>query len=206
METEPPLYTAPVFTKPLATVQGESSSPPFPSLTSPEPSVSPGAAEVLSDIAVNHLANGAEPILSQIMEAIQHSHASFTMQIDSVKMELSFLKQGVHNIKHWVSNAEQQISELEDSMQPLDHQMTELKHHSIAASEKLNYLEDCLRRNNLQLLGFPEGTEGKRPKSFMEKWLTDTFGTANVSFMFAINVPTGFRCAPCLRVHLLALF
>lgn len=52
---------------------------------------------------------------------------------------------------------------------------------------KLGDIEDRLRRNNLQFLGFPEGSEGKCPKEFLLTWLKWTFGEESFSHLFAIE-------------------
>ena len=128
-----------------------------------------------------------EPSLSQIMAAIQHSHASLTTQMDSIKTDLSFLKQDVHNLSHRVSNAEQRISTLEDEIRPLQGSVRELHQAQEHTTDRLTEMEDRLRRSNLRFLGFPEGSEGRTPEMFMERWLISTFGAPTFSPLFAIE-------------------
>lgn len=103
------------------------------------------------------------------MEAIQHSHASLTTHMDSIKMDLSFLKQDVHNLCHRVTNAEHCFGNLEDERRPLQASVRELHQTQESTIDKLMDLEDRLRRNNLRFLGFPEGSEGRAPEGFMER-------------------------------------
>lgn len=153
------------------------------------PSCSPPSEDTdpASPHAANVTAGPAEPSLSQIMEAIQHSHVSLNTQMDSIKTDLFFLKHDVQNLRHEVQNTEQRIGDLEDETRPLQGSVRELRQAQEYTSDKLTGMEDRLRRNNLHLLGFPEGSEGRAPEMFMEQWLTSTFGANTVSTMFAIE-------------------
>lgn len=73
-----------------------------------------------------------------------------------------------------------------------------------ATMDKLIDLEDRLRQNNLGFLGFPEGAKGRNPESFMEHWLTNTFGTSMFSSLYAIE--REYPCALYHQVHHLALY
>lgn len=42
--------------------------------------------------------------------------------------------------------------------------------------DKVDDLENCSRRNNLCLVGFPEGVEGRDTVSFVEEWLSKIIG------------------------------
>lgn len=86
--------------------------------------------------------------------------------MDSIKTDLSFLKQDVHNLRHRVSNAEQCIGELKDETRPLQSSVRELRQAQGYTADKLTDMEDRLRRK-LRFLGFPEGSEGRAPETFI---------------------------------------
>lgn len=48
-------------------------------------------------------------------------------------------------------------------------------------------MEDCMRRNNIRLVGFPGGVEGRHPEEFLEKWLIDHMAPETFTKMFAID-------------------
>lgn len=56
---------------------------------------------------------------------------------------------------------------------------------------KLGDIGVLLRRNNLHFLGFPEGSEGKRPEEFLLSWLKQTIGDDSFSHLFAIKQAHG---------------
>lgn len=86
-----------------------------------------------------------------------------------------------------MSNAEQHIGELEDEARPLQSSVRELLQAQGYMADKLTDMEDHLRHNNLCFLGFPEGSEGRAPETFMERWLTSTFGASIFSPLFTIE-------------------
>ena len=159
--------------------QTQASSPADPLLLSPPDDTAPESPATSP--------HNAEPTLAQIMEAIQHSHSSLTVQMDSIKSDLSFLKHDVHTLRHRVTNAEQRIGDLEDETHPLQGSVRELRQAQTYTADKLTDMEDRLRRNNLRFLGFPEGSEGRDPEAFMERWLITTFGASTFSRLFAIE-------------------
>lgn len=48
-------------------------------------------------------------------------------------------------------------------------------------------MEDLMRRNNIRLVGFPEGVEGKHPEEFLEEWLKVHISPGTFTDMFAIE-------------------
>lgn len=75
-------------------------------------------------------------------------------------MKFSFMRQDVQ-VRERMAAAEQQISFLKDSVRPLE---TDAQVSRKALSEhtaKMADMEDCMRRNNIRLVGFPEGAEGR---------------------------------------------
>lgn len=135
-----------------------------------------------------------EPSLKQIMAAIQACQSTLTEHIDGLRVDLSFLKQDMQSVKERTTEAEQRISDLEDVVRPLEGSVQSAQKDLAAHTDKLGDMEDRLRRNNIRLVGFPEGAEGRQVEDFLEQWLKDNMDAATFSRLFAIErahrVPT----------------
>uniref|UniRef100_H3ALB8 L1 transposable element RRM domain-containing protein n=1 Tax=Latimeria chalumnae TaxID=7897 RepID=H3ALB8_LATCH len=71
--------------------------------------------------------------------------------------------------------AETRISQIEDN-KSRDTQSQLLHSQLVAAVARIDDLENRSCRNNIRILGFPEGIEGNNPSSFLSKTLPDLLG------------------------------
>lgn len=68
--------------------------------------------------------------------------------------------------------------------------------------DKVDDLENCLRRNNLRLVGLPEAVEVSDPVSFLECWFTQEFGKDCLSPALSWKEPIEFLADCSLKVIL----
>lgn len=79
------------------------------------------------------------------------------------------------------------IASLKDTVRPLDTAVQVPKKALSEHAVKMADMEDRMRRNNIRLVGFPEGVEGRHPKEFLEGWLTEHMEPGTFTKMFAIE-------------------
>lgn len=89
---------------------------------------------------------------------------------------------------------EERFSQMEDEVFPLKQEVALMKIQLRDCLQQMDNMENRLRRENLRVLGLPEGCEGNNPIKFMEEWLKEKFGRDSFSNTFAIE--RAHRIAP----------
>uniref|UniRef100_H3AEK4 L1 transposable element RRM domain-containing protein n=1 Tax=Latimeria chalumnae TaxID=7897 RepID=H3AEK4_LATCH len=83
------------------------------------------------------------------------------------------LKDLIPGLNHRVATAEQRVSNMEDAQQDLNHEVMELRKHIADLRSKVDDQENRARRNNVRIVGFPEGVEHGRPIKFLQETLLE---------------------------------
>lgn len=104
-----------------------------------------------------------EPSLTQIMAAIQGCQNILIDHFGELKMEFSFMKQDMQKLRENAQAADHRIASLEDTVRPLDTAAQVTKKTLSEHTLKMADMKDRTRRNNIWLVGFPEGVEGRHP-------------------------------------------
>uniref|UniRef100_H3ALZ3 L1 transposable element RRM domain-containing protein n=1 Tax=Latimeria chalumnae TaxID=7897 RepID=H3ALZ3_LATCH len=86
--------------------------------------------------------------------------------------EVASLNNKLDNISRRLNASERRIGDVEYRVDYLENTLSEV--HRL--KEKCDDLENRARRSNLRLVGLPEGTEGRDPISFLEKFLVEVLG------------------------------
>lgn len=89
--------------------------------------------------------------------------------IENVQQKLGEHGKNITELEHSTSDHSDRIGILEKSVGSLVKRVTEL-------DNKCEDLESRMRRNNIRLLGIPEGVEGPRPTEFIAGLLQDVLG------------------------------
>uniref|UniRef100_H3ADC7 L1 transposable element RRM domain-containing protein n=1 Tax=Latimeria chalumnae TaxID=7897 RepID=H3ADC7_LATCH len=79
--------------------------------------------------------------------------------ITTTSATLVELKDLISGLNHHVATAEQRVSNMEDAQQDLNHEVMELRKHMADLCSKVDDQENRARRNNIRIVGFPEGVE-----------------------------------------------
>uniref|UniRef100_A0A1A8UW67 Uncharacterized protein n=1 Tax=Nothobranchius furzeri TaxID=105023 RepID=A0A1A8UW67_NOTFU len=74
---------------------------------------------------------------------------------------------------------EEGLNEVDKRLNTMEVSQTSLAKQNEALREKVMYLENYTRRQNIRILGIPENAEGPRPTEFIAKLLIDVFGEDN---------------------------
>ena len=71
------------------------------------------------------------------------------------------------------------MNEFDKRLSSVETSQTSLAKENDALKEKVAYLENYTRRQNIRIVGKPENAEGPRPSEFITKLLIDVFGEDN---------------------------
>lgn len=131
-----------------------------------------------------------EPSLRDILLAVNNCKLSITdlsEQFKIIRDELLDVKKEVQVVGARTTALEERLSQVEDDVYPIKQEISVLKNHLNACMQKMDSMENRLRRKNLRVLGLPEGCKGNNPIKFMEDWLKEKFGKDSFSDSFSIE-------------------
>uniref|UniRef100_H3BAH7 L1 transposable element RRM domain-containing protein n=1 Tax=Latimeria chalumnae TaxID=7897 RepID=H3BAH7_LATCH len=107
---------------------------------------------------------------------IFHILHKLSTNFEGFKTDLQSLHSSVNNLGTKITAAEARISMIEDENRLRDTQSQHLQSQLSAAVSRIDDLENRSCRNNVRILGFPEGVEGNNPCTFLTKVLPDLLG------------------------------
>ncbi|CAL9694020.1 unnamed protein product [Knipowitschia caucasica] len=107
--------------------------------------------------------------------------------VTTIKTDLDNIRGEMKDCVKRVNEAETRISNAEDEVEILRAKTRAMEAKQKALEEKMLDLESRSRRNNLRLAFLPEGSEGRDPCKFLEKWLPETFGREIYATPFIIE-------------------
>lgn len=71
---------------------------------------------------------------------------------------------------------------------PGSHTSRGFPNHSTAGkSQGAEDIENCLRHNNVRIVGLPEKVEGRDPTEFVEQWLQEVFSKESFTPVYAVE-------------------
>lgn len=107
--------------------------------------------------------------------------------VTTIKTDLDNIRGEIKDCIKRVNEAETRISNAEDEVEILRAKTCAMEEKQKMLEEKVLDLESRSRRNNLRLAFLPEGSEGRDPCKFLEKWLPETFGREIYATPFIIE-------------------
>uniref|UniRef100_H2ZTN0 L1 transposable element RRM domain-containing protein n=1 Tax=Latimeria chalumnae TaxID=7897 RepID=H2ZTN0_LATCH len=96
-----------------------------------------------------------------------------TSDAAEVKLGIQNLKASQDRLGTRMLEAEWRISKIEDDAEEETQTIKQLEQRLITAAERIEDLENRSRRNNIRIVGFPEGVEGGNPTKFLQSVLTE---------------------------------
>lgn len=125
--------------------------------------------------------------LSAILQTISASQALVEGKIREVRMDMALIRQDLRNATARLTEAESRISNVEDELGQLKAQMSTLQSHTLELHRRVEDAENRARRNNLCIIGFPEGIEQGKTVSSNETWLKSWLPADALSTWFSIE-------------------
>lgn len=145
----------------------------------PKTSVGEGAA--------GEQAAPVEPSLSSIMSAIQTLGTTLETKIDKVSIEMNLLRADLNKTSDRAKTNETNIEDLQGRTKRLEQQVQQLVHQHRQVSIKLDDQEGRARRNNIRVVGVPEGREGSSVDLFLEELILNHLQPKRLSKCFTIE-------------------
>lgn len=131
----------------------------------------------------------SEDANTKSMDALAKAVSAIQVSIDSFREESRASIASLHTTLNALG---QRITSVEEGLNGLDKRLdsVELAQASLAKvnrelKEKLSYLENYTRRQNIRIMGIKENTEGMKPTEFIANLLMELFGEDN----FQISLP-----------------
>ena len=112
-----------------------------------------------------------EDKLDQILAAIATSREVLEQQIAGVSSSLSLLRDDHKKLADKVQHHEKEIAQIHPSVKQLTEQIQDLTARMRQVEGRAEDAEGRSRRNNLRVVGLPEGIEGRDPIQYAETWL-----------------------------------
>lgn len=137
--------------------------------TPKEPKEARASRNATSDVDAN----------TKSMEALAKSVSAIQASINSFREEN---RSSIASLQSTLSAFGQRITDVEEGLNDFDRRLTELEQSQISMAkenatlkEKLMYLENYTRRQNIRIVGIPENTEGSQPTEFISNLLFELF-------------------------------
>lgn len=126
-------------------------------------------------------------MIDALMLAITTCQATLTTKIDHVQTEMALIRRDMDKFRDHVEEVERRVSEMEDVQREHHTDLQALKLKVKNLEIRAEDAENQNRRNNLQVLGLPEGAEDDDPVAFMEGLLPSLLPRAKFSPHFCIE-------------------
>lgn len=128
----------------------------------------------------NANANARDCIASSAMASGVEEERSQNSKVDeiltivtAIKCDLDNIRRDIKDCSERVTQAEARISNNEDEVVTLRAKVSSLETKQKGLESQVMDLESRSRRNNIRIINLAEGTEGKDPCLFLEKWLPE---------------------------------
>ena len=128
-----------------------------------------------------------EPTLREVLKLMKVNHSDTMGKMEELKLDITIMRQDMHKMRDRVRETERRIGDLEDTVGPILPTIKAQGTKITSLEDKMDDLENRLRRNNLRLVGLPERVEGSDPVAFLESWFTQEFGNDCLSPCFVLE-------------------
>lgn len=145
-------------------------------LTSPGPAMVGRSKNQGKNVNVEEGVSGVvDPsALKMILEAVGKCNSSIeglTAQVGTIGGEIALIREDLKGIRERCSEVEGRVSTLEDVIVVIKEQMRKVLDTNQSLEKKVTDLEDRSRRNNLRIVGVPEGSKGKDVIKSLREWI-----------------------------------
>ena len=106
-----------------------------------------------------------------ILNAIEHTRERLETKTDEVTVDLSILRDDHKKLAERVTRNESAVGGLQPTVKDTQTQLAELTDHVRYLEGRAEDAEGRARRNNLRIVGLPEGVEGRDPLLYLENCL-----------------------------------
>lgn len=122
-----------------------------------------------------------------LMLAISGCQNTLTAKIDTLQTDFGLMRRDLDKMRDRMREAVRRVGESEDSIRDNRASIHTLQMKAKAFESRAKDSENRSRRNNLQLIGLPEGAEGQDPTVFTETLLRTLLPRAQFSPHFVVE-------------------
>ena len=122
-----------------------------------------------------------------ILNAVKESREAVERRVEEVRVDVSLLRQDLRGVADRVTEAETRISTAEDEIIKLQSQVNQLLKSSAILEDRAEDAENRSRRNNLHLVGIPEGIDTLDMAQLIENWFLSWVTNRALSRNFAVE-------------------
>lgn len=123
----------------------------------------------------------------EVMAAIASCQSALTNKIEVVQLDIGLIRQDIDKLRLRVSETERRVGQAEDAMGEHAVSIRTLQTKVRALEYKVDDAENRNRRNNLRIVGMPEGVERKNLTGFVEEPLRAILPDAQFSPYFTME-------------------
>ncbi|KAJ1191730.1 hypothetical protein NDU88_001046 [Pleurodeles waltl] len=109
--------------------------------------------------------------LDKILGAIEDTKSTLQRDINQVAVEVGLLRAVHHRLVDRVKEIENTLAEIAPQQKDLKAEVTYLADRVARLEQRAEDAEGRSRRNNVRVVGLPEGAEGANMMKFLEEWL-----------------------------------
>ncbi|KAI4900281.1 hypothetical protein NFI96_008911 [Prochilodus magdalenae] len=117
--------------------------------------------------------------VSAILAAIDGLRTEFSSKVEGIMSVLTEIRKELTDCTEQVVQAELRIAAVEDDLAKLNAKVLTLEKKNAMLEGKVLDLEMRSRRNNLRMVGLPEGAEGSDACTFLENWIQEVTEVEN---------------------------
>lgn len=127
------------------------------------------------------------PDLAADFKAVMQAITSLTEKVDHIQTHVEFIRKDFDTLRGRMHEVEQRVSQNEDTVRDHGADLHVLKTKVKVLEARAEDAENRNRRNNLRILGLPEGAEGMDPTAFAEHLLQQLLPSARFSPFFTVE-------------------
>lgn len=122
-----------------------------------------------------------------LMQAITGCQTTLTTKIEQIQSEMGLIRRDMDKYRDRLTEAERRVGENEDEIRDHGASIRILQVKMKTLELRAEDQENRNRRNNLRLVGLPEGREGRDPEAYTEQLLRNLLPQAPFSAHFAVE-------------------
>lgn len=153
------------------------------------------AEEIETPLSPALLEATPEAITKPILAAIEGSKTMLMVKVEHLASECTLICHDLDKIRGRLSEAEGRISTVEDQQSSHSSEITELQSLVHTLVNKVDDAENRQQRNNIRIVGLPEGEEGSHPAIFAESLFKNVLKLPDMPPTYVVErahrVPTG---------------
>lgn len=127
------------------------------------------------------------PAMAADFKAVLQAITTLTGKVDHIQANVEFIRKDFDTFHGRITEVEQRVSQEEDTVHDHGADIHALKARVKTLESHAEDAENRNRRNNLRILGLPEGAEGMNPTAFIERLLQQLLPAARFSPFFTVE-------------------